>query len=422
MGHYENAFWDSDTFSSRRRDRRSGPYHPYVPDRLMGQEVALSAEAASSCEMAAVALAELDAAARYTNTAESLARILLRSEAVSSSRIEGLEMNARRLLEVEALDELGVSHRSNSAEVEVLGNIQAMNEGVDRVAEKTAITLDDVLSVHAALLEHTRLADLGGVLRTAQNWIGGSWHTPVGSAYVPPRPELVPALMDDMVEFMNGSRLPAVATAAILHAQMETVHPFADGNGRTGRALVHVVFKRAGICTRTVAPVSLVLATMKPQYIEALEGFRTDDANPHERSYDEAVSEWVEFFGAAVEVACTRALQFEDRIAQVHDAWMLKVQPRAKSAAAQLLDLLPGNPVVSIESVARLTGKSYPAARGAVRALEEAGVLRQSSKNRKSGLYVADDVLDEFTRYERAMATVAGDTRLERPVRHRPRG
>ena len=424
MGYYETAVWESDAEGPTLQDRMGGAYHPYVPDSLRELRLRLSTEATSACENAAAALAELDARARYTRTAESLYRMLLRSEAVSSSRIEGLEMPARRLLEVEALDELGVSHRLDPHEVEVLGNIRAMQEGVDHVSRSYSVALEDILAMHAELLRGSRLEAYGGVLRTSQNWIGGSWYTPLGAAYVPPRPERVSDLMSDVVDFMNDSPLSAVATAAVVHAQMETIHPFVDGNGRVGRALVHVVLRRFGACERTIAPVSLVLATDKARYIEALARYRFDagdmSAAEARDANDAATCGWISFFAQALELSCHRALAFEESMAELRERWQGEVRPRAGSAASLLLDELPGNPVVSIASVARLTGRSYPAAREAVRALEKKGVLTLTSKNRKSGHYLANDVLDEFTRYERALATVSGDTRTERPGRPVP--
>jgi hypothetical protein len=155
------------------------------------------------------------------------------------------------------------------------------------------------------------------------------------------------------------------------------------------------------------------------QYYAGLESYRFDEGR-EPRTLAEAASTWVEFFCFAVERACERADAFERSMEQLRVRWGELVRARSGSATELLLDALPGNPVVSIASAVRLTGRSYPAARGAVRALEEAGVLYQSSKNRKSGLYVAKDVIDEFTRYERALATVSGDTRQERPVRRVP--
>jgi len=426
MGRYETAYWESDAGAPSdagtptRRDCLSGIYHPYAPD-LLADGVNLSMEAAAACEAAAVSITRLEANSRYSSTAESLSRILLRSEAISSSRIEGLEMNARRLLELEALDELGVAHRLDSVEAEVLGNIRAMHEAIDRASKVSQLTVSTLCAIHRELLSGTRLKEYGGVVRTTQNWVGGSWYNPLLAAFVPPRPEQLEPLLNDLVAFANTTKLPAIAAAAIVHAQFETIHPFADGNGRTGRALVHVMLRRSGLCERSIVPVSLVLNTLKDQYVSALARYRFDaDESGCSVRFDSAASEWVEFFCHATRSACVQALAFEERVAGLRQTWQEAVRPRQGSATQLLLEALPGNPVVSIASVKRIIGRSYPAARGAVRDLEQHGVLTQSSKNRKSGLYRADEALDLFTSFERSLATPSGDTRLERPARPVP--
>lgn len=419
MGHYETAFWTSDADAPTMHDRMSGQYHPYVPDKLAGTDIRLSVEAAAACEAAVQSMTQLDASAKYISTAESLSRMLLRSEAISSSRIEGLEMSVRRMLEDEALSELGVSRRPSSIEVEVMGNVRAMQEAIEGVSQKDRLSVADIQDVHAALMRGTKLEAYGGSLRDSQNWIGGSWYHPLAASYVPPRPELVMPLMEDLLDFIEHSHLPAMATAAIAHAQFETIHPFADGNGRTGRALVHIVLKRRGLCPHTVAPISLVLGTLRDEYVRRLSAFRYDDQEDGVAA-ETSFSQWVVFFCHAAIVACDRSMAFEERISMLRHKWDDRVRPRHNSAAELLLDALPGNPVVSIASVARITGRSYPAARGAVRELEANGVLVQSSKNRKSGLYVAQEVIDEFSLFERALATSSGNTRLERPARPVP--
>ena len=420
MGVYETAIWESDPLAPTRQDRTSGIYHPYIPDALCNTSISLSADAAGSCERAAVALAELDARARYVTAAESLSHVLLRSEALSSSRIEGLEMNVRRLLELEALIELDVPHRVDSKESEVLGTIEAMHEAIALGSRTDRMTTSDVCQMHDALLRDTRLKDVGGKFRTSQNWIGGSWYNPLGATYVPPRPEHVVPLMEDLVRFVNESQLPVLARAAIAHAQLETIHPFADGNGRCGRALIHAVLRANRMETRTVVPISLVLLTLRDQYYSALAAYRYDGHGEDGGAQSDAISHWVEFFCHAVCLACERAQEFEDGMVGLRHSWELRVRPRANSATSLLLDALPGNPVISVASAARLTNRSYPAARAAVRALEAEGILFQSSKNRKSGLYAAKEVLDAFTLYERSLATASGSTRLEHPARHVP--
>ena len=345
--------------------------------------------------------------------------LIMRAEALASSRIERLEMPAGRLLEFEALDELGVPHRVDGTEAAVIGNIAAMQRGVERAASSPRLTVDLLCDINAALLEGADAAGYAGVLRTEQNWIGGNRINPLGAAYVPPRPELVPGLVEDLVSFCNTSELPPVAMAAIAHAQFETIHPFADGNGRTGRTLVHVILRRAGLAPCVVPPVSLVLATDRERYISNLAAYRTDDAGG-ETSADEAASDWVEYFSNACVIACERASFFEESVGHIRDRWRGLVRPRANSAADRLLDVLPSSPVISIESGARLTGRSREAVRQAVATLVDAGVLYQSAKNRKSNIYAARDILDAFTAYERSLAVPGGDTAVEKNVRRVP--
>ena len=144
---------------------------------------------------------------------------------------------------------------------EVLGNIEAMRWAVDVLGSDKGITVSGILEVHRRLLAGTRLEDDGGLIREQQNWIGGSGFNPCSAVFVPPPQEEVEGLLHDLCGFCNGDSLPAVAQAAIAHAQFETIHPFIDGNGRTGRVLLHVILKRRGLAPRVLAPVSLVLAT-----------------------------------------------------------------------------------------------------------------------------------------------------------------
>ena len=136
------------------------------------------------------------------------------------------------------------------------------------------ITVDDLLRFHRRLLAGGRLDAHAGVIRSEQNWIGGSSYNPCSAAFVPPPPELVHDLLEDLCAFCNGDAVPAVAQAAIAHAQFETIHPFADGNGRTGRALIHLVLRRRGLATRVLPPVSLVLATWSDDYVAGLQATR----------------------------------------------------------------------------------------------------------------------------------------------------
>lgn len=416
MGFYEHECWLTDTWGANRSERQSGVYHPFVPDLLCDQEILLHAEAVEAVASAQAGLAVLDAAAVHVRNAEPLARLLLRSEAVASSRIEGLTIGAGKLLEYEALEELGVKHRLDGTEAAVLANIDAMRRGVELVSPERPCTVEDVCSINRMLLEHGDLAEYGGCLRDRQNWIGGNNVNPLGAAYVPPRPEYVPALMDDLVRFINGSKLPPVAVAAIAHAQLETIHPFVDGNGRTGRTLVHMVLRRAGLAKRVVPPVSLILATDKERYIGNLAAYRFDE-DDESASRLRCINDWVEYFARSVRESVERADAFEMEMRGLERLWRDRVAVRSGSAADLLLGKLVDNPVVSIESAKRLTGRSYEAVRQAVSQLVQASVLVQNARNRKSNLFVATEVIAVFTSYERALSVPGGDTLREKPVR-----
>jgi Fic family protein len=114
---------------------------------------------------------------------------------------------------------------------------------------------------------------LAGRIRTVQNWIGGNDYNPCGADFVPP-PEHVGDLLDDLCAAVNDDVLPSLIQAALVHAQFETIHPFEDGNGRAGRALIHVVLKRRGVATHYVPPISALFANSRQRYIDGLTAFR----------------------------------------------------------------------------------------------------------------------------------------------------
>ena len=217
---------------------------------------------------------------------------------------------------------------------------------------------------------------------------------------------------------MNTSEFSPLVVAALAHAQFETIHPFVDGNGRAGRALTHIVMKRSGLCEGLVPPVSLVLATDKSCYVEKLTGYRSDVEAV--RSFPSGAVDWISYFAESVGVACERAKGLEAELGAIVASWRRRTNPRANSAEDLLLDALAGTPVVSVRSAAELLGRSYPAARGAIESLVEKGVLMQNSKNKRSRIFVALDVIDAFTAFERSMAAPGGDTAVEEPVRAVP--
>jgi Fic family protein len=192
---------------------------------------------------------------------------------------------------------------------------------------------DVLLEIHRRLLAGTRLEAHGGSFRDVQNWIGGSDYNPCSADFVPPPPELVGGLMDDLCAFRNTEDLPAVAQAAIAYAQFETIHPFIDGNGRTGRAIIHLVLRRRGLALRVLPPVSLVLATLARDYINELTATRyVGSSNSSEASA--SVNRWVATFAGACIRSVADATAFEARTAALEQRWREQLgRVRANSAA-----------------------------------------------------------------------------------------
>ncbi len=413
--------WTTDASTGMaRRDRRSCDYEAYVPDTLAGRPILFSADTAADVADAERAIAVFDAQASSLLETEAIARILLRAESVASSRIEGLEVGARRLLRADAARELGETPTDVTA-TEVLANIDAMAAAIRSVSPDGLITLDMLLSFHRRLLAGTRLRDYAGSLRSEQNWIGGSSYNPCSASFVPPPPEYVRELLEDLCDFCNSDSLPAVAQAAIAHAQFETIHPFVDGNGRTGRALIHLVLRRRGLATRVLPPVSLVLATWADDYIVGLDATRYRGQASSAAARD-GLDLWVGRFAAACRRAVGDAAGFEERIRILRDSWRDRLgSVRARSAIDALIRILPGAPVVTVSSAADLSGRSFKATNDGIARLVEAGILRQISVGRRNRAFEAPEVIEEFTALERQLASPAGDTRTSEPARRVPR-
>jgi Fic family protein len=404
MSQLLNRHWTSDESGMSRRQRASCDYDAYVPDPLLPRTIQLDGDVAADVADAERAIAHLnDGAAALVNT-EALARMLLRAEAVASSRIEGLRVGARRLLHAEISGRLGAGQTDVTAS-EILRNIESMNYGIGELAVGDDITLGTLLETHRRLLDHSRIAEHGGRLRDVQNWIGGNDFNPCSAEFVPPPPEFVHALLVDLLAFSNNDLLPAIVQAAIAHAQFETIHPFVDGNGRIGRLLVHQILRRRGLATRVLVPVSLVLASQAKAYTGSLTRFRYV-GRATSVAAQEATNQWVGHFAASCRLAVVLSTEFEETAKSIEIGWRADVGTiRAKSATDRLLKVLCGSPVVTVNSVAELVDCSWNAANEAVDNLVNAKALKQVTLGKRNRAFEAPRVIEAFTHLESALVT-----------------
>ena len=408
------------SLSVARRFREPCRYEAYIPDPLsVHRGVLLSDDAGADLAEAEAAIRRLNEVRPNVADIEAMARLLLRAEAVGSSQIEDLKVGHRRMVEAEAARALGEPTRDVTAEA-VLGNIEAMRYAVEELAAKPQISVGDLLETHRRLMERTQYAHLGGMVRTDQNWIGGNDTNPCAAAFVPPPPEEVPALLGDLLDFVSSARFTPLVQAALAHAQFETIHPFGDGNGRVGRALIHVVLRRRGLAPHYVPPISLILATHSKDYVAGLTASRYA-GDPTDAEAAMGLALWLQVFAAATVRASRDAELFGTQIDELVARWRQQAAPiRAQSAADLLLPILPAAPVITVKTAAELIGRSTQATNLAVKHLVQARVLVPIKQVKWGQAFEAPGVIDALTGFERALATPMGDTRLEKPVRPVP--
>lgn len=370
-----------------RKARASFTYQAFIPDPIAALGPTVPFQTATAAADAALAIRELNDRSN-TRGLEAIGPLLLRSEAVASSRIEGYQVSTLNL--ARAL----IDPRSarGSARI-VAANVSAMEAAIARSDDPSPIRVADIEAIHRTLMVQDPSAKPGRV-REAQNWLGGRLDSPLGAAFVPPPEDEVVGLLEDLAAFMNRDDLPSVAQAAIAHAQFETIHPFIDGNGRVGRCLIHVILRRTGVAERVVPPVSMVMAARPTSYVSGLVDFR-----------EGRIAAWIETFANACRSAADHAAALADDVAALQAEWVRRAgRPRADSAAARLIGLLPAQPIVSAPTVRAVLGTSQQRALVGLKALAEAGVLRQISEGTYDRQYAAMELLDLVAEFEDRIA------------------
>ncbi len=374
--------WDP-TLYAPPRYRRACKYEAFIPGTLTGFDFNLPSSIAGVVSEAEQAIMTLNSRAQPALT--PLARLLLRTESIASSKVEGMQVGIRQLARAESRIETG--GKAPSTVLEVIGNIDAMQWAVDEAATAEKIGVEHLAEIHGKLMAKAPNSQIAGIVRRDQNWIGGNDYNPCGAEFVPPPPEYVDSLLRDLCEATGDDSLPPLVQAAMVHAQFETIHPFDDGNGRTGRALIHVVLRRRGIAATYVPPISVVLATERKRYIEGLIRFR-----------DGEVGLWIEQFAAAAARAAGLASDYLGAVTALMEEWRRQLAagpaPRSDAAAWALIELLPAHPVITAPVAAAVTRRAKAAIHQAMRQLTDCGVLEPLSESKRNRSWEAVGLLD----------------------------
>lgn len=364
--------------------RRGGSFSYYLPARLAEQDVGallereIREDALEVSGLITAMSAQVDDATR-----RGIYPLLLRSESIASSRIERLNASGRDV----SYAQLGEQqdHLRNHEAMSVARNVQATRAAIEQLADRGEWDIGDVELVHRAL----GVISAATGLRTVDVWIGG--RDKVRADYVAPPPDEVPSLIEDLLRYLHGSGEHPLLLAAIAHLQFETIHPFEDGNGRAGRALVHAILERGGVVRSGLLPISAEIRTREREYVQRLSAVRTDAPAPAE----EALNAWVRFFVEVSAKAGDRMRRLQDEVRTLDAALTEKAAGlRADSSARRLLPVLREQPVVTAAFVADQLGVSRVAAHRAVDTLVSRGVLAPGAgKYLRSETFQADDVL-----------------------------
>ena len=371
---YEQIPWETGAAApSSRRQRRlaAGPYQAAIPAQIANRILSLDGATVAEAEDAVRELTRFDTSVGMI--AAPFSSILLRSESASSSMIENLTSGPQAI----ALAELGAASSPNAHLI--VDNVHALEAAI---ALAETLEPETVIEMHRALLERTQPRTVGH-WRREQVWLGGTSISPHGAAFVPPHESRVPGLMADVMRFAVRDDLPLLPQIAVAHAQFETIHPFPDGNGRTGRALVQAMLRSSGVTEQVTVPVSAGLLRDTDTYFQALTAYRTGDLAP---------------IVSAITVASLAAVDNGRRLVgelqRVRLDWDARLRVRSDSAARRLLDVLQRRLVVTSAVVQTELEVSERTALTTIDQLVNAHILVKIGAARRNRVWKAQEVLD----------------------------
>jgi Fic family protein len=355
----------------RAAQRQAGKFEAAVPATIADLTVALPAATLADAAEASNEIVRFDA--ELGDEIAPFSAVLLRSESAASSNIENLTASAWAVAEAEAL---GDTSRRNAAMI--VSNTEAMKAAVtlaDRLDE------DAILAMHAALMHDTH-PDSAGQWRTELVWIGGGTFGPRGADYIAPHHTRVPAAITDLLAFTQRADIPTLPQIAIAHAQFETIHPFPDGNGRTGRALIQAMLRNKRITRQITVPVSAGLLTNTDAYFDALGSYREGDPSPIVERLSEA---------SLLAVANGRHLVGDLRT--IRQEWNSRITARRDSAVHRVADLLIKHPVFNARLLQRELDITTGNARRYIGPLTDAGIVVEFTDRGRNRAWRAPEVL-----------------------------
>lgn len=334
-------------------------------------------------------LGKLDGITKLLPDADFFLLMYLRKDAASSSQIEGTQATMIDAIEASAKINADVPKDVD----DILHYIKALNYGMKRMKEDGfPISLRFVRELHKELMDKARATHFSdpGEFRKTQNWIGGT--RPDNARFVPPPVHEMHKALSALERFIHAddSTLTLIK-AALVHAQFETIHPFLDGNGRTGRMLITFYLWKEGFLERPVLFLSSFFKKHQELYYERLFGYQTKGM----------VSEWVDFFLDGMIEVSNEAISIVDKITILREEDVAKIQTlgkRASESAALVLPRLYGQPVVNVALIMKWTGFTRAGAQTVIDRFIKMSILSPKDKDRQYGQsYLYKKYIDVFS-------------------------
>lgn len=326
--------------------------------------------------------------------AKAFSDMNLHVESLANIKMTGKQVNARDVFRAAVMKPTVLNSKGVEGKQESLRNIDALMAA--RAMGDAPLTVDSLYSIHRHLLEGTTRETFQGALRSERKQTGGGRYQPFGSRHLAPDPQLIPALLEDLVTFCNQTSMPAVAQSAIAHVRFLAIHPFERANGKTARVLIQLVLQRRQLITQSIPPLSLVLSTSPHDYqrgvIATMDNLRASDPDPTE------LNAWLRFFAQCCTQAVGEANALQSRMEELQDHWHAQIGARADSASMLLVNALPGIPVFTVNTAADYLGRSFKRVTLAVEELAEAGVIRQITEGRRNRVFECPDIVDAYAR------------------------
>lgn len=346
-------------------------YRAFVPNKFPSTETIVFSQKTQQLHAKAVLmLGKLDGITQLLPDLDFFIFMYITKEATKSSEIEGTRATMVDVIKREVDIDSKYPHDVDR----ILHYIKSMEYGLKRL-ETLPLSLRFIKEIHKELLVDTvdAFGRTPGDFRKSQNWIGGG--SPNTATFVPPPVSELPRCLDDFEKFLYTEfDYPPLIKAALAHAQFETIHPFLDGNGRTGRLLTTFYLCKLGILERPVLYLSQYFMNNKNDYYESLRTYQQEDSD---------VSTWLNFFLDGVAIIATEAIEISKKIYTLRIKNLSKIQSfgrRAKTGAI-VLENLYKQPIVSVRKIEEWTKLSRPQANKLVQKFVEVGILEQKDKD-----------------------------------------